>query len=449
VSRSHHVDGPTAARRRRPALLVRAALLLAAGLGSATAFAGTAGAATYYVDCSSGSDSRAGTSTTSAWRTLTKANGASLRPGDSLLLKSGCQWPGPLKARWNGTASSRITIGTYGGGARARIVNGHENVLITGSYQVITSIFTRGDPTSYDSQCANSPVGWKVGFRFMPGSRYNTVQNSEANDQYIGIYFDKDSSNNKALRNTLRDNRLKDPNLGSDAGAVGIVLMGDNNEVAYNTISGSTTCSRFYGVDGAAVEVYGGRNNSIHHNVAVDNNTFTELGNNRSAYNTFAYNEVRSSLAKANFLVTRGGADAKYGPVVGTKAYNNSVYLTGAQSYAIQCTKGCSRSVLSLRNNIVWANDRVGYADAPFEESNNVYWRAAGSPKVYFTISSTSKKVDPRFANAGAGDLRLASNSPAINAGWSGITGLGFTTDLAGTPVPQRGAVDIGARELR
>ncbi len=96
MSRSHLVDPPLPARSRWQALLLRTALLLAACLGSATAFAGTAGAATYYVDCSAGSDSRAGTSTSAAWRSLTKANGASLRAGDSLLLKSGCQF-GPAR----------------------------------------------------------------------------------------------------------------------------------------------------------------------------------------------------------------------------------------------------------------------------------------------------------------------------------------------------------------
>jgi hypothetical protein len=429
--------------------LLVGATLLAAYFVAAFALAANAQAATYYVDCSAGNDSAAGTATSAAWKSLGKANAASLRPGDQLQLKSGCTWTGPLNARWNGTSAAPITIGAYGGTARPRIVNGHENVDITGSYQVIDSIFTRGDPTGYDSQCANSPYGFKVGFRFRGGSHHNTVQNSDANDQYIGIFFDKSSTNNKALRNSLKNNKMKDPNLGSDAGAVAISLMGDNNEVAFNTISGSNTCSRFYTVDGSAVEVYGGRNNSIHHNVAVDNNAFTELGNNRSAYNTFAYNEVRSSLTRSNFVVTRGGGDSKYGPVVGTKMYNNTAYLSGSQSYAIQCTKGCNSSVFSFRNNIVWAADRVGYADAGFDEGNNIYWRPGGAPKVWFPISSSSKKVDPKFVNPGAGDFRLAAGSPAINAGSGVSIGLGFKTDLIGTAVPQGGAADIGAREFK
>jgi len=429
--------------------LLLGAALLAALVVAACALAASAQAATYHVDCTAGNDAAAGTSTSTAWRSLAKANAASLRPGDALRLKSGCTWTGPLKARWTGTAAAPITIGSYGGTTRPRVVNAHENVDITGSYQVIDSLFTRANPDGYDSQCANSPYGYKVGFRFRATAHHNTVQNSEANDQYIGIFFDNGSNNNKALRNSLKNNILRDPNMSSDAGAVGITLMGDYNEVAYNTVSGSSTCSRFYSVDGAAVEVYGGRNNNIHHNTSIDNNAFTELGNNRSAYNTFAYNLVRSGLTKANFVVTRGGADAKYGPVVGTKMYNNSVYLTGSQSYAIQCTKGCNASVLSLRNNVVWARDRIGYADAGFDEGHNIYWTPGGNVKVWFPMSSTSRKIDPRFVNPGAFDFHLQSTSPAVNKGSTVATALGFRTDLDGVAVPQLGTPDIGVFERR
>jgi hypothetical protein len=421
-------------------------LIAVACLAGFACLPAAANATSYYVSCS-GNDSNNGTSTSTPWKSLSKANNASLRAGDSLNLLGGCQWTGPLNARWTGTAAAPIQIRNYGSGM-AKIVNSAtNNVTITGAYQVITGIYTSNVPKSYDSQCQNAPLGTSVGFRFLNGANHNTVQSSEADNQEFGIFLDWGSSYNNVLHNTLKNNNVRDSNLNADGGAVGINVFGDYNRIGFNTISGSDVCSRFYGRDGSAVEMYGGRNNMIDHNIAIDDNTFTELGNPRTAYNTYAYNEFRSSLTKATFLVTRGSGDTRRGPVVGTKVYNTTVYMTGAQSYAIQCTAGCSSSILYFHNNIVWAQDRVGYADHAFDEGNNVYW-SPGGPKVWFPISSTSRKADPRYVNPGAGDFHLGTGSPAVNLGTSSVLSL-FTTDLLGTALPLGGVIDAGAIETR
>lgn len=428
--------------RSRYATVVIAVLALVAALTGPV----SAATSTYYVDCSAGSDTNSGRSASLAWRSLAKANTATLVAGDSLLLKRGCTWTGPLTAKWSGTSSAPVTIGAYGSGDLPKIQNGHENVMITGSYLLIQDIWTRSDVPAVDTGCENQPMGWRVGFRFMSGASYNTVRYSRADEQYIGILIEGGAHHNKILNNTLRNNNMKDPDPSSDAGAVGISLMGNDNEVANNDISGSDACSRFYGRDGSAVEVYGGSRNLIHDNRASQNNSFTELGKAGSSDNTYAYNRVTSTLTIANFLVTRGAATSK-GPVYRTKVYNNTVYLSGSQSYAIQCTNGCNSGILTLKNNIVWAQDRIGYADGAFDEGYNRYWRSDGVPKVYFSIASTSKKADPRFVNLGAGDLHLASGSPAIDAGSTAAVSLGFTRDLDGVAVPQGSLPDIGAYE--
>jgi hypothetical protein len=239
---------------------------------------------------------------------------------------------------------------------------------------------------------------------------------------------------------------MKSDNWSSDAGAVGIALHGDDNEVAYNTISGSDTCSRFYGRDGSAVEVYGGQRNVVHHNRAINNNNFTELGNPRSSDTTYAYNIVTSTLKEGHFLTTRGGKSG-YGPVYRTKAYNNSVYLTGSSAYAVQCNSGCGPSILSLRNNIIWSADKLGHADATFDEGDNIYWSPGGVTRLWYAIAASSLKVDPRWVNPSAGDFNLQSSSPAINAGSTHALNMGFTKDYDGAVVPQGGSVDIGAQE--
>ena len=439
-------------RHPRPRVHVRSfvrpsALVVALALSLSIAPpAAAVGPVTYYVDCSAGNDAWAGTATTTAWRSLTRANQATLAPGDSLLLKRGCTWTGPLDVKWSGTSTLPVHIGAYGTGALPRIQNAHENVMITASNVIIENIFTRSDPVTYDTGCQNWPAGWRVGFRFTSGASYDTLRYSEADNQYVGIMVEGTAHNNRILNNTLINNNMKDPNFSSDAGAVGISLMGTSNEVAYNAISGSDMCSELYGRDGAAVEVYGGSWNRIHHNVATQNNNFTELGKVPASDNTYAYNKITSSLTTANFLVTRGGSTS-YGPVYRTKVLNNTVYLSGSQAYAVQCTGGCSSSILSMRGNIIWSQDRIGYADAAFDEGNNLYWKSDGAPKVWFPISSTSKKADPRFVDLAASNLRLQSTSPAINAGGVAALNLGYVVDLDGVAVPQGAAPDMGAYE--
>ena len=233
---------------------------------------------------------------------------------------------------------------------------------------------------------------------------------------------------------------------GGDSGAFGVLIHGDYTEVAYNTISGSHAFSYDFGRDGAAVEIYGGQNNDIHHNLAIDNHAFTELGNSRSANNTFAYNVVRSSLSTSTFLVTRG-ADSRYGPVMTTQVFNNTVYMTGDLSQGFVCHAGCEHDILMMRNNVIQAVAKAGFADGRVDEDYNVYYGGQRQ----FMLGRHSVVADPVFADPVAGDLNLQSTSPAIDAGIE----LGYANDIEGQTVPLDGrcdgtvSPDIGAYEYR
>src|SRR3954471_22946254 len=96
--------------------VVAAAAVAASALGVA-APAQSAVTATYYVDCSAGSDGASGTSESSAWRSLAPVNGRTFAPGNVINLKRGCSWDGGLTARSNGTADSPIAYAAYGAGA--------------------------------------------------------------------------------------------------------------------------------------------------------------------------------------------------------------------------------------------------------------------------------------------------------------------------------------------
>ncbi len=82
------------------------------------------GQATYYVDAVGGNDAANGTSTSTAWKTLSKVNGKTFIAGDTILFKSGCTWTGTLSPKGSGNASAPIVIDVYGGPAQP-IIDGN------------------------------------------------------------------------------------------------------------------------------------------------------------------------------------------------------------------------------------------------------------------------------------------------------------------------------------
>jgi hypothetical protein len=388
-------------------------------------------APTYYVDSDNGDDANTGTSEAEAWKTLGKANQTPLAPGDRLLFKRGGRWTGSLKVTKSGTSDSPIVIGSYGTGPLPVIQRGTSCIVLSGSHLVLREI-----------QVDNC---WWSGVA-VSGSA-NRVEHSLITRNAAGVHVLAGATDNRILNNELRDNNrmsvLTQSPTDDDSGAFGVLLQGAETEVAYNTISGSDAFSYDYGRDGAAVEV-NGKNNSIHHNLALDNDAFTELGNSRSSDNTYAYNVVRSSLDRSVFLITRGAASG-YGPVLRTNLFNNTVLLTGSSSQGFVCHDGCGPDVLTMRNNIIQAAGKVGYADAPFDEDYNLFYGG----QLQITKGRHSVAADPRFADPAGGNLHLRAASPAVDRGVE----VGYRQDFDGAPVPVdgdgdgRATPDLGAFE--
>lgn len=429
--------------RDRPATVILPLGLLLGVVVASSLGEGARRATTYHIDCFDGSDLLSGTSAAHPWRSLSRASQAELLPGDRLLLRRGCTWRGPLTVAWNGTATLPINIGGYGEGDLPIIENALANVEIEGSFLVIEGIHARADAARINRRCADARVGSHIGFRLMRGAAFNVLRNSIASDLLRGIRIEAGAHHNTIVHNKLRDNDMQSERENPEGG-VGIALRGDDNEVAYNVISGSNTCSPAHGWDGSAVEVFGGQRNRIHHNTALDNHNFSELGNARSADNVYAYNHVESTLATARFLTTRGGG--RWGPVQGTQVYNNSVYLTGVQSRAVSCSNGCGPDILHLYNNVLWATE-AGSADALFDEGHNIFWDVDGDPAINFAASTSSRTIDPGWIDPVGGNLDLADGSPAIDAGTAIPLELGSSGDREGTQVPNGAGVDIGAYE--
>lgn len=92
--------------------------------------AGASSAVTYYVS-PAGSDTAAGTSSSTAWRTLRRASGAVLRPGDRLLLQGGHRYAGQIKIGPGeaGSAAKPVVVSSYGRG-RATITSRTNGVVV-------------------------------------------------------------------------------------------------------------------------------------------------------------------------------------------------------------------------------------------------------------------------------------------------------------------------------
>jgi hypothetical protein len=355
---------------------------------------------TYYVDKVGGNDANTGASATAAWKTLAKANSAPLGPGNRLLLKRGSIWTGSLRIANSGSSSDPITIGAYGTGVLPVVQGASSCIVLSGSYLVLQEV------RAYDCSWAGIDVS----------GNNNRVEYSASARNVVGVDVRAGALNNTLWANELVDNNkmsvLTPTPTSDDSGAFGVALHGDGTDVAFNTIVGSDAFSYDFGRDGAAVEVYGGRSNDVHHNLGIDNRDFTELGDSRAANNVFAENVVRSSLASSTFLITRGAASGN-GPVLGTEAYSNTVVLTGGASQGFVCYAGCSADVLRMRGNVLQAAWKVGYADAPFDEDNDLL----SGGIVQFTKGVNSIVANPRFVDPASNNFHLKSSSPAIDRG--------------------------------
>jgi hypothetical protein len=433
-------------RRVKAAIIILAAAVLVLSQLPSPAYSS---GATFYVDCAAGNDASDGMSVEHAWKSLRKANTAKLQAGGYLLLKRGCMWQGPLLASWTGSADTPVTIGTYGDGEMPLIIGADPQgnvVKITGSYLVLQGLQATAAPPEGDARCDDQPVGWRVGFAFADGG-HNTVRDSKAFGLTVGAHLAGGTSHNRILNSRFEDNSVLSQNTrggDDDSGAWGVLINGDDNEVAWNSFTGNRAkCSYDYGSgEGASIEIYGAQRNQIHHNFSVNDKTFTELGigsAGESNHNTFAYNIYVNTIDDySEFFNLRGE---------GNKVYNNSGYQTGDSSRALVAPGDRSTVV---KNNILWSDGSAAFASGPIAESHNIYWASDGRPEISFSgfdVSPTSRVENPRFEGAPS-NLHLRHDSPAVNAGTIEAVQAGYARDMDHTPVPIEGAPDIGAYEL-
>ena len=153
---------------------------------------GLASAATYYVDAVAGSDSAAGTSAATAWKTLAKVNAKTFAAGDFILFHTGQTWAGQLHPLGSGTSGKPITLSNYGGGALP-LIDGHS---LAGGGAIYLS----------------NQGWWTIdGFEVTSNSGVNNVGATAAGASRSGIWVDNNGGG--ALAGiTIRNNHVHDVN---------------------------------------------------------------------------------------------------------------------------------------------------------------------------------------------------------------------------------------------
>ncbi|MCK2214094.1 hypothetical protein MF672_009870 [Actinomadura sp. ATCC 31491] len=419
--------------------------------------ASAAAAATYYVDAVNGNDAAAGTTPATAWRTLTKASTAPLAPGGKLLLARGSTWKGQqLAITGSGTSAAPIVVDAYGAAAARPIVAGHDEACVS---------LEGGHIELYNLQIGLAVDGSRctwAGVKVTGDD--NVVERNLITGAAAGVYIEKGVRYTAITANDLIDNNYMskltptDVNDNDDAGAFAILVQGDDSNIGWNEIRGSTAFSYDYGTDGAAVEIFLGSRNRVHHNVAIDNETFTELGTSRdvnadgspvdpdgTSGNVFEYNVITGPRTQGG-LVTRGpqepGEDPDpNGPVLGTVFRNNSVRLTHADSQGVVCDAGCTDAHLSMSQNIIQAVVKTAYGPNVTDSHHNVFYGA----RQHQMGGSANVTADPMFdLTDAANPLKLRAGSPAIDLGITRFS----DDDVTGRAIDgSDGPVDAGAYE--
>ncbi len=451
-----------------------------------------AGAAvTYYVDSVSGNDAWSGAlaqpnggQSDGPWRTIARANqvfdDVVTSPGDSLNLKRGSSWPGTtLKIFRSGSAASPVIVQSYGTGA-APVITSVDNCLnIEGSYVQVTGITTTACYTGSDPGYTGVRIAGDNNVLSAGVTTYNKM----------GIFITDGANYNRVTGYTIANNQRGHP---TDTGSngLGMNLHGSNNEIDHNTFQANYWVDAGGCRNGDAIEIYGDDNssasdNNIHHNLAIDNKTFSELGHSQNnstvSGNTYSFNVIRGSLPASycpgsgatcsvggqgdyrglSALVTRGVGDG-YGPVYNTKFLNNTIYLTGSCSQGIVCSN-CATNILTVKNTISVAAWKGAYFGVALGDINYNILRRTGTESNPFHCQGPSGAcpaqangpahgTDPQFSDASAWDLHpTGCASPPLDAG---IMISGLSADFDSVPIPQDGdangsaAPDIGAYEV-
>jgi len=241
---------------------------------------------------------------------------------------------------------------------------------------------------------------------------------------------------------------------------------GEQNSIRANSIR-DNQASGDYG-DG------GGLYCTLYNPASITGNTFSNNSAGRQGGGLFLHGRGDRSSTLVNNLLAGNTAGSSGGGMclwihenttVSFGMTNNTVTGNQAGSHGggLELILADDTATASLFNNIIWGNDSFNpgrdlYIDNDFDDNylgsvctlaNNDFSRSGGGTflKIPFAIpASNLNDLDPLFAQPAAGNYRLGTGSPCLDAGSNAASGLP-ATDIEGNARILGSAVDMGAYE--
>lgn len=363
-----------------------------------------------------------------------------------------------------GSARARPTIG----GGVAIMSAGDTLIVKAGTYSESGALISYPNNVTLRSEV---PLGalWRSAFtNYTAGPHFSYGSSSgvtidgfilDGNNATGQVVDGGSGSNNRLINSEIRNALLNGIN-----GAPSQTLnnnIHDNGFCVQNPdclkdITGAPSGYGIYAAHDALIE-----NNTIHHNTGYGLHIFgSNINNNIFRYNTIHDNGTldpapavllggQNNQFYRNTIYNQPGESIRirYQFPSSIQIYNNTIYNVGYQtgSAAIYLTEG---SNITIKNNII-ANTTT----APVLVDGSVTGTVCTNNLSTSTISSpctTSTVANPLFSNAAGHDFRLATGSPAIDAGTASIaTGISIPVCPTGSPNCYAGtAPDLGAFEV-
>ncbi|MVM36706.1 hypothetical protein GO730_01905 [Spirosoma sp. HMF3257] len=213
--------------------------------------------------------------------------------------------------------------------------------------------------------------------------------------------------------------------------------FGNMLKIAWN-IGGTGTNCKFYDGNG----------------IILDNNRNTDPNNANVIKNPLG-DYTGKFLVENNICYKNGGRGININYSDNALVINNTTYQNGQSDGGLGVgidNEFIMQGSIGARifNNIFYGkpgeNPSSVSGSSNVQQNNNLTFSNAGAG--YFAGNQNIVGQDPQFVDAANGDFRIASASPAINAG-SNTAGQFATKDMMGIDRPQGLGVDIGAYELQ